>query len=709
MPKVVTFGEIMLRLSPPGFERFLQTSQFVATFGGGEANVAVSLAQFGVESWYVTRLPAHAIGDAAVKALRAEGVRTEAILRGGDRIGVYYAESGASQRASVVIYDRARSAISEIDPASVDWHATFRGATWFHVTGITPALGAKAATATRDAIAAARAAGARVSIDLNFRRKLWTEAEAQQVMRPLVRDIDLVIANEEDLQATLGIEVTGVHVAGGQLDVQAYRAAAERVSTELGVKAVAITLRESQSASDNGWSAVLWDAASARVPSEPALRRAAGRSHRRRRQLRGRADLRPGDRPVRRRRAPVRGRGERLEADDSCRLQSRHGGRSGSAGRRRRLGTRPALGRRSSKLTGLVQDLTTGSVTRHLLKTSSFMLVTMVFQTLYFLIDLYWVGRLGTRSGGRRRARGQRDVRRARDHADARWSGTTTLVSHAVGRKEHARALYVFNQALVLSVAAGLIFFAVATFVRGLYTSTLGADAATAALADDYLRWFIPAMALQFVMAPMGAALRGTGNFRPGMVVQTSTVILNMVLAPFLIFGWGTGTGARRRRRGDLVARRARDRHDLDGDVLHARRIVPDLRAGGLETGPRGVAPRARHRASGRRRVRADGDLSLHHLRRHPAVRRGRAGRLRHRAADYPGRLHAGRGARLLGRAGRRAELRRGPSCPCPRHVSRRGDPRRVRHGRAHRALPYRAGRVDPGLLERSGCRARRR
>ena len=186
MPKVVTFGEIMLRLSPPGFERFLQTSQFVATFGGGEANVAVSLAQFGVESWYVTRLPAHAIGDAAVKALRAEGVHTEAILRGGDRIGVYYAESGASQRASVVIYDRARSAISEMDPASVDWDATFRGATWFHVTGITPALGVKAATATVDAIAAARAAGARVSVDLNFRRKLWTEAEAQQVMRPLV-------------------------------------------------------------------------------------------------------------------------------------------------------------------------------------------------------------------------------------------------------------------------------------------------------------------------------------------------------------------------------------------------------------------------------------------------------------------------------------------------------------------------------------------
>lgn len=261
MAKVVTFGEIMLRLSPPGFERFLQTSQFVATFGGGEANVAVSLAQFGLDSWYVTRLPTHAIGEAAIKALRAEGVRTDAILRGGDRIGVYFAEGGASQRASVVIYDRARSAVSEIDPTAVNWPQTFSGAAWFHVTGITPALGANAATATRDAVHAARAAGAKVSIDLNYRRKLWSEAQAQEAMRPLVRDIDVLIANEEDLQATLGIQVAGVHVAGGRLDVQAYRAAAERVTTELGVKMVAITLRESQSASDNGWSAVLWDGA----------------------------------------------------------------------------------------------------------------------------------------------------------------------------------------------------------------------------------------------------------------------------------------------------------------------------------------------------------------------------------------------------------------------------------------------------------------
>jgi 2-dehydro-3-deoxygluconokinase len=262
MAKVVTFGEIMLRLSPPGFERFLQTPQFVATFGGGEANVAVSLAQFGIESWYVTRLPKHAIGEAAVKALRAEGVRTEAIVRGGDRIGVYYAEAGASQRASTVIYDRARSAVSEMEPAAVDWAAVLGGAAWLHVTGITPALGEKAAGATRAAIDAARGAGAKVSIDLNFRKKLWTEKQAQAVMRPMTTGVDVVIANEEDLQSVLGIEVEGADVTSGQLNLDAYRAAAERVTSELHVSQVAITLRESLSASDNGWSAVLWDAKS---------------------------------------------------------------------------------------------------------------------------------------------------------------------------------------------------------------------------------------------------------------------------------------------------------------------------------------------------------------------------------------------------------------------------------------------------------------
>src|SRR6186713_3160861 len=207
MPKVVTFGEIMLRLSPPGYERFLQSPVLGATFGGGEANVAVSLARFGLESWYVTRLPTHAIGESAVKQLRAEGVRTEAIARGGDRMGIYFTEAGASQRASVVIYDRARSAISEMEPGTIDWPKIFAGAAWFHVTGITPALGERAVACTREAIAAARAAGTKISIDLNFRKKLWSEKDAQKVMRDIVRNIDLLIANEEDLQSTLGIQV----------------------------------------------------------------------------------------------------------------------------------------------------------------------------------------------------------------------------------------------------------------------------------------------------------------------------------------------------------------------------------------------------------------------------------------------------------------------------------------------------------------------
>jgi 2-dehydro-3-deoxygluconokinase len=259
MARIVTFGEIMLRLSPPGLERFFQSPALSATFGGGEANVAVSLAHFGQESWYVTRLPSHAIGEAAVKALRAEGVRTDAIVRGGDRVGIYFAESGASQRASTVIYDRAHSAISEMPPDAVNWTAVLAGAAWLHVTGITPALGPKAAAATRTAIDAARKAGARVSIDLNYRKKLWTEKEAQAAMRPLVTGVDVVIANEEDLQSVLGVRVANAEVTAGRLDLDAYRAAAESVARDFTVGLVAITLRESASASDNGWSAALWD------------------------------------------------------------------------------------------------------------------------------------------------------------------------------------------------------------------------------------------------------------------------------------------------------------------------------------------------------------------------------------------------------------------------------------------------------------------
>jgi len=260
-PRVVTFGEIMLRLSPPGFERFLQSPVLSATYGGGEANVAISLSQFGLQSVFVTALPKHAIGDGAIRALRAEGVDTSHIVRSGDRVGIYFAETGASQRASTVIYDRARSSISEIAPDAVDWNGVMTGAAWFHVTGITPALGERAAAATSAAVAAARRAGARVSVDLNFRKKLWSEAAAQQTMKPLMKNVDVVIANEEDLQSVLGVPVKGADVTGGTLDVSGYRDAVERVTREFGPAIVAVTLRESVSASDNGWSAVLWDAA----------------------------------------------------------------------------------------------------------------------------------------------------------------------------------------------------------------------------------------------------------------------------------------------------------------------------------------------------------------------------------------------------------------------------------------------------------------
>ena len=264
MVKTVCFGEIMLRLSPPGFERLFQSPILQATFGGGEANVAVSLAQFGFDSAYVTRLPANPVGDAALKVLRAEGVNVEHVVRGGDRLGIYFAETGASQRPSTVIYDRSHSAIAELQPGSVPWHDVFEGASWFHCTGITPALSSSAADCTREAIQAAKRAGVRVSVDLNYRRKLWSEREARETMRPLMSLVDVVIANEEDLQAVLGIEVAQVDVTSGELNVDRYREAAERVVQEFDVKQVAVTLRESLSASDNAWSGVMLDATTRR-------------------------------------------------------------------------------------------------------------------------------------------------------------------------------------------------------------------------------------------------------------------------------------------------------------------------------------------------------------------------------------------------------------------------------------------------------------
>jgi 2-dehydro-3-deoxygluconokinase len=204
-------------------------------------------------------LPDNAIGDAALRALRGEGVGVSGILRGGERIGIYFAETGASQRASLVVYDRAHSAMSSLEPGSIRWPELLAGAAWFHTTGITPALGAGPAQHTRAALAAAREAGAMVSLDLNYRRKLWSESQAQAEMRPLMRYVNLLIANEEDLQTVLGVPIES-DVKKGRLEVEAYRAAALRVVAEHGVERVAITLRESLSASENGWSALLYDA-----------------------------------------------------------------------------------------------------------------------------------------------------------------------------------------------------------------------------------------------------------------------------------------------------------------------------------------------------------------------------------------------------------------------------------------------------------------
>jgi 2-dehydro-3-deoxygluconokinase len=260
MPTVVCFGEILLRLSPPGFDRLLQTPALSATFGGAEANVAVSLARFGIDSVFVGRVPEHGIGDAAVRALRAEGVRTDRIARGGDRLGIYFAETGAGQRPSAVIYDRAHSAIATAAADTFDWPSILRGADWLHVSGITPALGPQAAAHTATAMQEARRAGATVSFDLNYRKTLWTPVQAQQTIGPLMTLVDVLIANEEDIQSVLGIDVPGARVDAGQLDPDAYRDVATSVAA-LGPSTVAVTLRESLSASDNRWSAVLWDGA----------------------------------------------------------------------------------------------------------------------------------------------------------------------------------------------------------------------------------------------------------------------------------------------------------------------------------------------------------------------------------------------------------------------------------------------------------------
>jgi 2-dehydro-3-deoxygluconokinase len=275
MPTVVTFGEIMLRLSTPGFTRFSQASTFEATFGGGESNVAVSLSHFGHDARFVCKLPMHEIGQAAVNRLRQYGVDTRFIVRGGERVGIYFLETGASQRPSKVVYDRAHSAVSQMEAGEVDWKAVFAGADWFHWTGITPALGSKALAALEAALKAARSAGATVSCDLNFRSKLWTTEEAQAAMQPLMEYVDVCIANEEDADRSLGVHAEGSGAAAAEeaeLDEEGYARLAEKLKRDYGFQAVAITLRESYSASDNGWSAMLLGGAGAASPLSVATR-----------------------------------------------------------------------------------------------------------------------------------------------------------------------------------------------------------------------------------------------------------------------------------------------------------------------------------------------------------------------------------------------------------------------------------------------------
>ena len=257
--KTITFGEIMLRLSPPGFKRFTQTDSLDVTFGGGEANVAVALANFGCESHFVSKLPCHEIGQAAVNHLRRYGVSDRHIVREGDRIGIYFLESGASQRSSKVIYDRAHAAITTLTDADLDVKAIFKGADWFHWTGITPALGPVARKTLTALCRAAKRSGVTVSCDLNYRKKLWTTDEAQRVMRPLMEYVDVCIANEEDAHRSLGLKAEKSDVETGKLDELAYANLVRQLKSEFGFSTVAVTLRESHSASQNGWSAIMVD------------------------------------------------------------------------------------------------------------------------------------------------------------------------------------------------------------------------------------------------------------------------------------------------------------------------------------------------------------------------------------------------------------------------------------------------------------------
>ncbi|MDE6411454.1 MAG: sugar kinase [Clostridia bacterium] len=258
MGKVITFGELMLRLAPENYLRFVQSEKYEATFGGAEANVAVSLANYGMDAAFVTKLPAHEIGQAAINSLRKYGVDTSKIVRGGERVGIYYCEKGASQRPSKVIYDRAYSSIALAKKADFDWDKIFEGASWFHFTGITPALSDEVAEICLEALKKAKGKGITTSCDLNFRKKLWSKEKAGKVMGGLMAYVDYCIANEEDAKDVFGIEADNTDINGGKLDQNGYISVAKKLTEKFHFKGVAITLRESKSANDNDWSGMLY-------------------------------------------------------------------------------------------------------------------------------------------------------------------------------------------------------------------------------------------------------------------------------------------------------------------------------------------------------------------------------------------------------------------------------------------------------------------
>ena len=258
MKKIVTFGELMLRLAPEGYLRFVQSDKYEATFGGAEANVAVSLANYGLHACFVSKLPTHEIGQSAVNSLRKFGVDTSLVTRGGERVGIYYCEKGASQRPSKVIYDRAYSSIAMASSEDFDWDKIFDGVEWFHFTGITPALSDGVAEICLEALKIAKQKGITVSCDLNFRKKLWSKQKAGEVMGKLCHYIDYCIANEEDAKDVFGIEAENTDIYGGKLNREGYISVAKQLTERFNFKGVAITLRESKSANDNDWSGMLY-------------------------------------------------------------------------------------------------------------------------------------------------------------------------------------------------------------------------------------------------------------------------------------------------------------------------------------------------------------------------------------------------------------------------------------------------------------------